>query len=239
MDIKIKKPDTIIGTHVGIFNILDICDHRANDGHKLYRVKCAICGKEANMKKSDIIRTSHCTHIGRDGCYINYNTRWKNKRIGNIFSGMKDRCFNSKNKYYNRYGGRGITICDEWLNNPILFEEWAIENGYNDQLTIDRIDVNGDYCPNNCRWVTGSFNSKYKSTTRLIDVDGEIHSGRDWSTLLGFGKNLINTYIRIYGLENTKEFIRFHRCFKDQPSNSESYYNMYMNSDTLYVYVQK
>ena len=70
------------------------------------------------------------------------------------------------------YGGKGIRVCQEWLDNPELFEEWSLENGYEDNLTIDRIDSTKDYCPDNCRWVTLEDNAKYKSTTRVLDVDG-------------------------------------------------------------------
>lgn len=83
-------------------------------------------------------------------------------RLYSIYSGMKQRCYNSNNQHYQWYGGKGITICDEWLGDNGLqnFFEWSFCHGYNDNLTIDRIDNSKGYSPNNCQWITASENSK-------------------------------------------------------------------------------
>lgn len=98
-------------------------------------------------------------------------------RLYSIFSGMKQRCYNPNNQHYKWYGGKGIAICDEWMGEDGLsrFMEWALNNGYEEHLTIDRITSSGPYSPDNCRWVTQSQNSKtieHKVTYKLIPGAG-------------------------------------------------------------------
>lgn len=174
------------------------------------------------MKLNDFKRTTKCKHV---------TTGIKNVRILQIFVLMKSRCYNKNDKSFKFYGGKGIRICDEWIENPKLFEQWSIENGYMEGLTIDRIDVNGDYCPENCRWITLQDNARYKSTTIIIDVDGIKKSGKEWAKELGLGVNVINIYRRKYGYENTVEFIR--RSLKygiPKFEHGESYYNKIMKT---------
>lgn len=87
-------------------------------------------------------------------------------RLYNIWQAMKTRCYNKNHKFYKDYGGRGVKICDEWQHDFMSFRKWAINNGYKDGLTIDRIDVNGNYEPSNCRWATMSVQNKNKRTKK-------------------------------------------------------------------------
>ena len=226
--------DNHVGETYGIYTLIEFLNEKDKYGHYLYKGKCKICGYETVRPFSHFSApsaiTNNCKHLDRNGNYYNFNKyNWSNERIGSIFNGIKDRCYNKNNKSYKWYGEKGIKICKEWIDNPKLFEIWALSNGYEDNLTIDRIDENKDYCPENCRWVSNSDNAKYKSTTSLIEVDGETHTGKDWAKILGFGPNLINNYIRKYGLENTIEFIKRYRVnpiFK--PKGNQSYYDLYM-----------
>lgn len=222
-----------IGETVGIYNIVELMSYKDNGGHALYKGICNECGFERIARHNHLKRTSECKHIGLNGKFINYEISWNNKRIQKTFNDMRQRCYDENNKNYKWYGAKGIKICNEWMDNPHLFEEWALQNGYEDNLTIDRINEDKDYCPNNCRWITNSQNAKYKSTTSLINVNGEVHSGKDWARILGLGYNRINTYVRKYGLENTIEFIKRYTANPNlRPFNkNQNIYSLYMNKN--------
>lgn len=106
-------------------------------------------------------------------------------RLYRIFYGMKDRCYNSKNKDYARYGGRSITVCEEWKNNYSSFKNWALNNGYKDTLTIERKDYNKNYCPENCEWITMEQQQRNKSSNRTITYNGETMILVEWAEKLG------------------------------------------------------
>jgi hypothetical protein len=94
----------------------------------------------------------------------------KKERLYQIWATMKSRCLNKNNSCYRRYGGRGIIVCDSWSSDYSTFREWAIGNGYKNNLTIDRIDNDSGYCPSNCQWITGEENSR-KGNKKMLDND--------------------------------------------------------------------
>ena len=112
-------------------------------------------------------------------------------RIYSIYKGIKRRCYNPKCKEYDRYGGRGITVCDEWLNNFGTFRLWALSNGYQPNLTIERIDNDGDYCPDNCRWATMKEQNNNTSWNRRITFDGITLTVSDWAKKIGISQQAL------------------------------------------------
>ncbi len=101
-------------------------------------------------------------------------------RLYNIWTQFKQRCTNKNNDRYEQYGGRGITVCDEWMEFEV-FSKWANENGYKNSLSIDRLDVNGNYEPSNCKWSTGLEQSRNKRNTRYVTINEVTKSLSEWS----------------------------------------------------------
>jgi hypothetical protein len=127
-----------------------------------------------------------------------------NTRLFGLWRGILTRCNNPNRSDYKYYGGRGITVCDEWLHDFQAFYDWAMANGYEEHLTIDRIDVNGNYCPENCRWVTMQKQSENKSNRRIILAFGETLSLTQWANRTGISKSTIKSRIEKLGWSNEK-----------------------------------
>lgn len=193
--------DKYIGTIVNFYLVLELLNDRTKYGNKLYKVKCTRCGKLLIGRLGNLKRTKKCLHHSM-------GINWHSDNLRKIFTDMKSRCYNTRNKSYRFYGAKGVTIYNEWLQNSQKFNDWAIENGYKNGLTIDRIDETKGYSPDNCRWITLEENSKWKSTTNIITVNGITDSGRGWAIRLGLGVNHINKYIRKNGLHNCELFIK-------------------------------
>jgi hypothetical protein len=126
-------------------------------------------------------------------------------RLYSIWHSMKQRCNNKNSKHYMDYGGRGIFVCDEW-NEFIPFRKWALENGYGDKLTIDRKNVNGNYEPSNCRWLTIQEQQNNKRDNVNIIYKGSTHTMKEWSDILNIKYSLIEKRIKMgWSIEKTFE----------------------------------
>lgn len=152
-----------------------------------WECKCE-CGNLIVTSRPNLI-TGHTTSCG---CYArelisgNKYRETHNEsttRLYYVWQNMKQRCYDESLENYKDYGGRGIKICDEWMEYA-NFANWAKANGYKNNLSIDRIDVNGDYKPTNCRWVTMKQQNRNKTTTRYIELKGVKKSVGEWSEIL-------------------------------------------------------
>lgn len=168
-----------------------------SSGNQLWKCKCD-CG-------NDYITESYHLRKGLTvscGCYRkDYPPAYKHgkheSRLYNIWHGIKQRCCNAKNAAYERYGGRGITLCDEWRDSFETFYNWAIANGYADNLTLDRVDNGSGYSPDNCRWATRKMQQNNMRTNRLITYNGKTQSLKQWAAELGINYRTLH-----YRLQN-------------------------------------
>lgn len=139
------------------------------------------------------------------GCYNKERIKETNSthgkshsRLYDIYYKMRSRCYNKNDKCYKDYGARGITICDDWLCSYATFYKWSIENRYREGLTIDRIDNNKGYSPNNCRWVTMKTQCRNTRHNKCYTINGETHCLKEWCEILNLKYNTV--YHRLYKL---------------------------------------
>lgn len=114
-----------------------------------------------------------------------------NSRLYSIWLNMKNRCFNIHHRDYCRYGGRGISVCQEWADSFVVFRDWSMSNGYDDTKTIDRIDNNQNYTPSNCRWTTPTVQANNKRNNHLLEYNGEIRTISEWAKELNIRPGVI------------------------------------------------
>ena len=127
-----------------------------------------------------------------------YDSPESKTRIYRIWQLMKRRCNSPTCKSYKDYGGRNISICDEW-NDFRNFKTWALEYGYADNLTIERIDVDGNYCPENCKWIPRAAQAWNKSNSHFLTAFGETKTIGEWATSSGLKYDTIERRINAYG----------------------------------------
>ena len=152
----------------------------------------------------------------------------KRTRLNNIYANMKKRCYDTKSEVYSYYGGRGIKICEEWNDRQIIrlsnggnsskgyqaFKKWALENGYQDNLTIDRIDPNGNYEPSNCRWVTMKVQSNNLRNNVRLTYKGRTQTIHEWCEELNLNYDRIRDRIcrKGWGVAEAFETKENQRC---------------------------
>lgn len=146
------------------------------------------CGNQKIMCSHDLGHTKSC------GCKKYGQSKkhgLKNTKLYKVWKGFKQRCYNSNNPGYKNYGGRGIKVCEEWLNDFQAFYDWAMENGYKEGLSIDRIDNNGNYEPSNCRWTNRQVQNDNRRNVIHLSYNDETHNIAEWSRILGISKKTI------------------------------------------------
>lgn len=176
----------LIGRTFGRLTVVDNAPNKNNKTYWLCKCECGNITKvDTGALKSGNTKSCGCLNIDKiiDRNHRNSKHNMTNSKIYQVHKHMKERCYKEYHKSYNDYGGRGIKVCDEWLNKDGGFEnfyKWAIENGYSENLTLDRKDVNGNYEPDNCRWVDNLTQCNNKRNNFYIEINGVIKTASEW-----------------------------------------------------------
>lgn len=182
------------GEHINNYTLI-----KRLEGGQKWLCECD-CGEHfVNQISSSQAMCAKCSRKNAGNKIAKHGESNRNKtRLYNIWLGMRNRCLNPRNNGYEYYGGRGIKVCDEW-NDYATFKEWAVNNGYADNLSIDRIDVNGNYEPCNCRWATQLMQSNNKCNSLLITYNRETHTIAEWARMTGIKYKTLKNRIKVHG----------------------------------------
>jgi len=197
-----RKTLNLLGQKFGKLTVIEKAENHIQPNGKRYTrwlCKCD-CGNKI------IVRTSHLTkgHTRSCGCLQREKVTahgLKKTRLYVIWRDIKIRCYNPNALNFKDYGAKGVIMCDEWRNNFKIFHDWAMNNGYNKdakrgECTIDRIDNNKGYCPENCRWVDNLVQQNNRTNNRFLTYKGKTHTVAEWSRILNIPPHTL--YARLY-----------------------------------------
>lgn len=218
-DLSNKKFDFL--TVISLHHIEDVPDPNRNRTVKVkyWLCKCD-CGNEVIRRGSTL--TNNKTHSC--GCKISYKATLERekrlkkhphyKEIHAKWSRIKERLYNPNSIGYKNYGGRGIVMCEEWKSNSFEFYKWAINNGWKEGLTIDRIDNEGNYCPENCRWVDMKTQNRNTRRNIYITYNGETKCMAEWAYALGVCHKVFWNYAKTHN----KDYLKTIEYYKNKIS---------------------
>ena len=196
--------NTLIGQKNNYLTVID--EDKDSTGRKYVTVKCD-CGTEKRIQyghwKSGKIKSCGCMRLKLLSRATPESNPICNHRLHVIWKGMKQRCYNPKSDNYERYGGRGIRVYDEWKDSYESFYEWALAHGYSDNLTIDRIDVDGNYEPDNCRWASDEVQrlNTRRGKQYLWTIDGITKHAREWCKHFGVNPQTAIYRVNVKGMD--------------------------------------
>lgn len=223
-----KDYSELIGKRYGRLVVVGFDYKKSSSRRKYLLCKCD-CGNKISTRLYELEhkQTVSC------GCYnreILQKSRIKhglsNHPLHREWRGIKDRCYNKNCKQFKDYGGRGITVCDEWIHDAAAFINWCLSHGYEKGLTLDRIDNNKGYSPDNCRWTTRKIQANNTRRNRYITYNGETHTVPEWAEILNLKYDvLIHRLAHGWSVEKAIEtpFRNFERHDRTYTFNGETH----------------
>ena len=198
----------MIGKQFGKLTVVEKTNKPEGITNRYVHWKCRCeCGKETIVTSHNLRsgNTKSCGCITKERMHkLNLKTGGYKSRLYRIWIGMKTRCSNHNIPQYKDYGGRGIGICDEWKHNFKNFRDWAISNGYKNNLSIERINNDGNYEPSNCKWGTLREQNRNRRTNNIITFNGKTQCALDWAIELEMNpKTLFGRFHRGWSIEKT------------------------------------
>lgn len=193
---NLNRVNDLTGRQFGRLKVIGIDDSK-NTRRTFWICQCS-CGNVTSSRSDALLsgakKSCGCLKAERSAENVSKNHKHKKSgtRIYQIWQGMKGRCYNEHDPRYCRYGGRGIEVCEEWRNDFIRFYEWAVANGYSEKLTIDRIDNDGSYTPENCRWADHVTQCNNRSTNIHIKIGNSLRTLTEWCKIFELDYNRIN-----------------------------------------------
>ena len=187
--------DDLTGRKYGRLTVIGLSPKMS--GRKSYWVCTCSCGNKHVVRSDGLkggnVQSCGCLKKEQDKENLTKNHRHKEShtRLHNTWLSMKDRVSNQNNKRFSGYGGRGITMHPDWFNSYETFRDWALENGYSPELTIERIDNDGNYEPKNCDWIPFSEQADNRTTTIWVEWGGRKQNITQWSKELGFNRTTL------------------------------------------------
>lgn len=177
----------------------------STSGRTKWLCKCD-CGSETIVTQKNLCNgnTKSCGCLNAEMKKARNKGYRRNERLYVLLRGMKERCNNPNSRNYRWYGAKGIKVCEEWENDYLSFKKWAIDNGYDETLprgvqTIERIDNNKGYSPDNCTWKTIQEQQRHKKSNTLFEMNGESHILSEWAEILNVDYNLLRSRVGSYG----------------------------------------
>lgn len=199
-----KKID-IIGKK---FGRLTVVSYSHSKGYRHYYLCKCDCGNEKIILKGNLLQgyTQSCGCLQKERASDAHSLPDGYHHLQHIYRGMVKRCYDVNDPNYKRYGARGIKICEQWLNDNNSFREWAVSHGYREDLQIERIDNDGNYCPENCKWITKYEQSLNRRSSVRITYNGKAQTLKEWSRELGINNTTLHNRINYYGWSIEKAF---------------------------------
>lgn len=237
---KERDKVNLIGKSFGRWTVISFDEDRLRKENRSYWV-CECSCENKTIKSVSVSSLKRGISLSC-GCITKEKSRARffkhgesGTRLYGIYTKMLRRCYEEKDASYNNYGVRGISVCDKWRESFLDFKEWALLNGYDKDLTLDRIDVNGNYEPNNCRWTNAIVQANNKTDNKIININGVKKTMSEWCRHYDLHPNLI--YSRLNRGLTGEELIKKPKYKKMKPIDifvNDEFYKTFYTYQSIY-----